>query len=327
MKKKILVTRQYPLSGIKRLEQEGFDLTQWDKRRPMTAEELTEQAKTHHTVLCTVTDQIDSTFLQACSHLDLVSQYAVGFDNIDINAATRLGILVGHTPGVLTQATADIAFGLMITVARKMVFLHKSILKGAWGYFDPVANLGVELKGKTLGIFGMGRIGIEVARLCQGAYGMKVLYHNRSRNMAAEKELNADWVSFKELLAQSDILSAHCALTPETKEIFNADAFSQMKSSAIFINTARGGIHQEDDLVQALEQKQIWGAGLDVTNPEPMKKDHPLLDMENVCVVPHIGSGTMEARGGMSDLAALNIIEFYKTGQMPHMVNPEVLDK
>ena len=325
MKKKILVTRKYPLSGIDLLEKEGFELTQWPKERPMTAEELIQEAKAHDAVLCTVTDRVDADFLAANSHLDIISQYAVGYDNIDVAAATKLNIPVGHTPGVLTQATADIAFGLMIAVARKMVFAHKKIIRGNWGFFNPVGDLGIELKGKTLGIFGLGRIGMEMAHLCQGAYGMKVIYHNRSQNAEAEKEFGAVKVSFEGLLAQSDILSVHCNLSAETSEIFNKAAFGQMKPTAVFINTARGGIHQETDLIRALETGEIWGAGLDVTSPEPMDKDNPLLEMENVCVLPHIGSATLEARSAMSDLAAVNLIEFYKTGCVPYIVNPEVL--
>jgi len=322
---KILITRKYPAAGINLLEQERFCLTFWEKDRPMTPEELTAAAKDHQALLCTLTDRIDQRFLGQCSHLDIISQFAVGYDNIDIPEATRKGIPVGYTPDAMSEATADIAFGLMIAAARKFFFLHKTILNGQWGYFNPTGHLGFELKGKTLGIFGLGRIGVKMARRCHAAYDMPVIYHNRTRNPAAEKQLDAAWVSFDRLLEQSDILSVHCALTPETRHIFNARAFRKMKPSAMFINTARGPIHHEPDLIDALTQKQIWGAGLDVTDPEPMAKDNPLLSMENVCVLPHVGSGTMEARDRMSVLAARNIIEFYKTGRVPHIVNPEVL--
>lgn len=213
----------------------------------------------------------------------------------------------------------------MIATARKFCFLHKTILNGQWGYFRPTGHLGFKLKGKTLGIFGLGRIGAKMAERCSTAYGMPVIYHNRTRNPVAEKQLDARWVTFDRLLAQSDILSVHCALTPETRHLFNARAFKKMKPSAVFINTARGPIHHEPDLINALNKKQIWGAGLDVTDPEPMVPDNPLLSMENVCVLPHVGSGTMEARDRMSVMAAENIIEFYKTGKIPHIVNSEVL--
>lgn len=325
MKKKILVTRLYPKAGISLLEKENFDLTQWEKERPMTPEELLGLAKTHDALLCTLTDRIDKAFLDECRHLEIISQFAVGYDNIDIAAATDLGIPVGFTPDAMSEATADIAFGLMIAVARNMFFMHKTIIHGQWGYFNPTGHLGIELKQKTLGIFGFGRIGLKMARLCNSAYDMKILYHNRTRNTEAEKLIDATYVGFDELLAQSDIVSVHCALTPETKHIFDLKAFKKMKPSAVFINTARGAIHQEKDLTLAVKEGLIRGAGLDVTDPEPMAKDNPLLFMENVCVLPHVGSATVEARNQMSILAAMNIITFYKTGRVPHIVNPGVL--
>jgi glyoxylate reductase len=214
----------------------------------------------------------------------------------------------------------------MIAVARKMFFMHKTIISDQWGYFNPTGHLGMELTGKTLGIFGLGRIGFSLARRCKAAYGMKILYHNRTRNAEAEQALGAGFVDFNDLLVQSDILSVHCALTPETRQIFNETAFRKMKPSAIFINTARGPVHHEGDLILALREGRIWGAGLDVTDPEPMRPDNPLLSMENACVLPHVGSATMEARTQMSVLAAMNIIQFYNTGKVPHIVNPEVLN-
>jgi glyoxylate reductase len=322
---KILITRKYPAAGMDLLKKEPFQLTFWEKERPMTPAELSAQAEDHHVLLCTLTDRIDKPFLDRCSHLEIISQFAVGYDNIDIPEATRKNIPVGFTPDAMSEATADIAFGLMIAAARKFFFLHKTILTGEWGYFNPTSHLGFELKGRTLGIFGLGRIGVKMAERCKAAYDMPVIYHNRSRNAGAEKQLGARFVSFDRLLEKSDILSVHCALTPETRHIFNARAFRKMKPSAVFINTARGPIHHEPDLIAALHQKQIWGAGLDVTDPEPMAPDNPLLSMENVCVLPHAGSGTMEARDRMSVLAAENIIMFYKTGHVPHIVNPEVL--
>ncbi|GAB6146925.1 2-hydroxyacid dehydrogenase [Desulfocicer niacini] len=323
--KKILITRNFPDAGIKMLEKEGFDITLWDSSTPMTQSELIEKAKAHDALFCTMSEKIDAYFLNECSHLDIISQFAVGYDNINIPEATRLGIPVGYTPNAMNQATADIAFGLMIATARKMFYCHKTILKDQWKTFQPRAFLGMELMNKTLGIVGMGRIGMEMAKRCQGAYDMNILYHNRTPNPAAEKRFNARFTGFDELLANSDIVSVHCALTPETTEMFNQAAFEKMKSSAIFINTARGMVHNETDLIHALEKGDIWGAGLDVTNPEPMEMDNPLLSMENVCVLPHIGSATMESRDGMSSMAATNIIEFYRNGTLPTIVNPEVI--
>lgn len=324
---KILVTRRFPDIAVDMLEAEGFSVTAWDQDRPMTEAELITGAKKHDVLLCTLTERIDKAFLQACSHLKMISQFAVGYDNIDINAATRMGIPVGYTPGAMSDATADTAFGLMIAVSRKMIHMHKKILDSQWSYFNPTADLGFELKNKTLGIFGMGRIGMETARRCKGAYDMEIIYHNRRRNLPVETELDAEYVSFEQLLEKCDILSVHCVLSDETRGIFNKTAFQKMKKTSVFINTARGPVHNEADLIEALESGSIWGAGLDVTDPEPMKADNPLLSMENVAVLPHIGSATIEARGEMARLAAVNIISFFKDNSVPHIVNPEVFKK
>ena len=323
--KKVLITRIFPQMGAQLLKDAGFQVTAWENDRPMTQEELIENAKTHNALFCTLSDKIDKNFLQECSHLDIITQYAVGYDNIDIQEATKLGIPVGYTPGAMSDATADVAFGLMIATSRKMFYLHKKIISNEWSYFRPNANLGIELKNKTLGIYGLGRIGMEMARRCKGAYNMNIIYHNRTPNPQAENELQAEYVDFKSLLAKSDVLSVHSSLSNENKGIFNKSAFEQMKSTAIFINTSRGLVHNEIDLIDALNKGIIWGAGLDVTNPEPMQADNPLLEMENVTVLPHIGSATIEAREKMSKLAAENIIEYYQHKRVPHIVNPEVL--
>jgi glyoxylate reductase len=309
------------------LQKEGFDVRRWNDPSPIPRDELIKNAKQSNALLCTLTAKIDAEFLNECSHLEIISQFGVGYDNINIAEATKHGIPVGNTPGVLTDATADIAFGLMIAASRKMFFMHKKIQKDEWKHFTPVSNLGIELKYKTLGIFGLGRIGTEMAKRCKGAYEMNIIYYNRTRNAAAEKLLNAKYVSFDELLAQSDVLSVHSVLSEETKGIFNKAVFDKMKPTSIFINTSRGSVHNEEDLIAALNEGKIWGAGLDVTNPEPMKPDNPLLNMPGVAVLPHIGSATVEARNGMSRLAAENIIEFYKNGHIPNFVNPEVMNQ
>jgi glyoxylate reductase len=323
---RILVTRTFPPIAVRLLREAGHDVTEWTSDELMTPGELVQSSKEHNAILCTLTDKIDKSFLEQCRHLQIISQFGVGYDNIDIAEATRLGIPVGNTPGVLTDATADLAFTLMLACARKVLHVHKSILKGEWKYFQPNKDLGLELKGRTLGVFGMGRIGIEMALRCKGAYGMKVIYHNRKRNPESEKVTGAQWVSFDNLLTGCDILSVHSILSEDTRGIFNKAAFNKMKSTSIFVNTARGGIHNEGDLLEALQSKKIWGAGLDVTNPEPMSADNPLLNMENVVVLPHVGSGTVEARTEMARLSAMNIVEFYRTGKIPHVVNPQVLE-
>jgi glyoxylate reductase len=291
----------------------------------MKPDELISEGKNADAMLTQLTDRIDANFFEQCRRLEIISQFSVGYDNINVTEATRLGIPLGYAPGAMSDATADVAFGLMIAASRKMFYMHKAIEKGEWKDFNPNANLGIELRNKTLGIFGLGRIGFEMGIRCRGAYNMNIIYNNRKPNKEAEKILNARFVSFEELLANSDVLSVHCALNNETRGIFSQSSFSQMKPSSIFINTARGGVHNEIDLIDALNKGMIWGAGLDVTNPEPMKSDNPLLSMANVAVLPHIGSATVEARSQMARLAALNIVEFYTSGTVPNIINPETL--
>lgn len=317
---KVLVTINIPQIGIDLLRDAGLELTIWKNEAPMNKEQLMEAAQQNDILLSSSIYNLDSIFLENNKHLKLISQFAAGYNNIDINKAAELGILIANTPNAMADATADIAFGLLLVVARKMFYMHKQIIAGEWDYFRPQANLGIELKGKTLGILGMGRIGAEFAKRCSGAYGMKIIYHNRNHNLAAEKELKAIYVSFNDLLKQSDVLSVHCSLTEETREIFHRETFAKMKPSSIFINTARGSIHNENDLIEALRNRGIWGAGLDVTNPEPMKPNNPLLNMENVAVTPHIGSATIEARNEMSRLAAINIIQFSKAETISNLV-------
>lgn len=211
-------------------------------------------------------------------------------------------------------------------VSRKVNYNIEKVKSGNWKDFDALEELGQELYGKSLGVLGLGRIGFEMAEKCQKAFGMNIIYHNRSHNEEAEKELNAKYVSFEELIQQSDVMSIHANYTPEQADMFNKETFEKMKPNSIFINTARGGFHNEKDLLEALESGKIWGAGLDVTNPEPMQNDNPLLQLSNVCVLPHIGSATIEARNGMSKLASENVVAFSKGEKMPTIVNPEVYE-
>lgn len=321
---KVFITRVIPEKGLQLLQEAGLNITQWTEKRDLTAQELVTYCKEHDALLSVGPNKINSSFLQECSHLKVIALHAVGYDNVDVPAATQLKIPIGNTPGVLSNATADTAFLLMLAASRKAFYLHKQIEKGAWGFFEPTANLGMELTGKTLGIAGLGKIGYEMAKRCVGAYDMKVIYHNRYPNPKAEETLKAVKVSFEDLLKQSDVLSVHTALTPETQGLFNKAAFDKMKSTAIFINSARGAIHNETDLINALQEKVIWGAGLDVTNPEPMAADNPLLNMPNVAVLPHIGSATVEARTAMATMAAQNIIAGLKGERLPFVVNPEI---
>src|SRR6185437_3708327 len=323
---KVFITRKIPETGLQKLKNAGLEIVEWKEKRSLTQQELIEFCKRSDALLSAGHNKIDSFFLNECKHLKVISLHSVGYDNVDIPAANALKIPIGNTPGVLNGATADVAFLLMLASSRKAFYLNEKIIKGEWNFFEPTANLGIELEGKTLGIFGLGNIGFEMAKLCIGAYKMKIIYHNRNNNLKAEKELDAEMVSFEELLHRSDILSVHSNLSAETKGIFDKNAFAKMKTSSIFINTARGAIHNEKDLIYALKNRILWGAGLDVTNPEPMKKDNPLLTMPTVAVLPHIGSATFETRNGMSEMAAENIIAGLNGKRIPYPVNPEIYD-
>ncbi|PSL47834.1 lactate dehydrogenase-like 2-hydroxyacid dehydrogenase [Chitinophaga niastensis] len=318
---KVFATRVIPEEGLKLLQRAGVIVTQWTELRDLTPEELIAHCKDHDALLYAGGRKIDRAFMEHCRHLKVISLLSVGYDNVDVKAATELGLPVTNTPGVLSSATADIAFLLMLAVSRKAFYHHKRIINDEWGFSTPTANLGIEIEGKTLGIWGLGNIGYVMAKRCRDAFGMKIIYCNRERNEAAEKELQAVQVSFEGLLQQSDVLSVHTSLTAETKEKFNKEAFDKMKPTAIFINAARGGIHNETDLIAALQQGRIWGAGLDVTNPEPMQPGNPLLDMPTVAVLPHIGSATVETRNAMSRIAAQNIIAAFEGKPLPNPVN------
>lgn len=321
---KVFINKVIPQTGLRLLREAGVEITMWEDERELSREEALDFCLQHDAFLNVSQKGVDADFLQQCKHLKVIALHSVGFDNVDVEAATHLGIPIGNTPGVLNKATAEIALLLMLTVSRKALYLHKKIAEGAWGISQPTKDLGFDLNGKTLGIVGLGRIGAELGRMCRLALGMEIIYYNRGTNPEAERELAARRVEFDELLAQSDVISVHTALTDQTRGMFGLEQFRKMKQSAIFINTARGAIHKEKELIQALEEGIIWGAGLDVTDPEPAHKDNPLLNMENAVVFPHIGSATEETRGAMSRLSAENVIAGLKGEKLPYPVNPEV---
>lgn len=321
---KVFITRTIPEAGIKLLKEAGCIITMNTEKRNLSNEELISISRQNDIVLNGGFDKMREDYFAACSHLKLLSLMTVGYDNIDIAAATKYKIPISNTPDVLSNATADTSFLLMLATSRKAFYKYKTILDGEWGFYNPTDNLGIDIQNKTLGILGLGKIGFVMAQKSKAAFGMSIIYHNRSRNEGAEKKLGAKYVSFDELLLQSDVLSVHANLSEETKNMFNKDAFSKMKPTSIFINTARGGLHNETDLLHALQNNIIWGAGLDVTNPEPMAKDNPLLFMPNVCVLPHIGSAVAETRDAMATVAAQNIIAGINGERLPTIVNPEV---
>ncbi|WP_347050698.1 2-hydroxyacid dehydrogenase [Flavobacterium olei] len=321
---KVFINKYIPEAGLKLLQKKGIDLTINPTENILSREEFIKICQENDVLLNVGTNKLDEFFFEQCPNLKGIALFSVGFDSVNIPSANSRKIPVGNTPDVLSRATSDIAFLLMQSVARKSFFNHKKILNDEWGSFDPLAHLGQELYGKTLGIFGLGRIGFEMAKKCKAAFEMNIIYHNRSHNEEAEKELDAKYVDFETLLSQSDVLSVHSNYTEENNEIFNKKTFAKMKSNAIFINTARGKFQNENDLFHALTNDIIWGAGLDVSNPEPMKADNPLLSLPNCCVLPHIGSATYEARNGMAICAAQNIIALFENKKMPFCVNEEV---
>jgi len=316
----VFCTRRIAREGVILMEQAGHHITAWEEERLPDNDELIQDCLRQDALIVADRNRIDAAFLQACKHLKVIALHSVGYNNVDIEKAAQLHIPVGHTPDAGSKEVADTAFMLMIAVSKDAFYMHQKIRKGEWGHFEPTGHLGTNLRGKTLGIFGLGNIGLEMARLSQAAYGMNIIYHNRHRNLRAETMLNARMVSFDDLLAHSDVLSVHAALTPETKGLFDAKTLSRMKPSAIFINTARGGIHDETALTEALQKGRLGGVGLDVTRPEPMSPDHPMLSMPHVVVTPHIGNAVDTARTKMAVMVAENIIAAGKGLPLPYSV-------
>lgn len=320
---KVFITKRIPEEGIRMLKEAGLEIF-IPEHENLSHEEWLNYCKSTDLILSVGGEfRYDKDFFNTCPDLKAIALYSVGFDHVDVKEAIAKKIPVGNTPDVLSKATSDVAFLLMQSVARRASYNFEKVKSGNWGDFDPLHALGQELYGKTLGIFGLGRIGMEMAKKSKAAFGMKIIYHNRSHNEEAENELGARYVSFEELIEQSDVLSIHASFKSEQKELFNAGVFGKMKDNSIFINTARGGFHNQKDLYDALAEHKIWGAGLDVTNPEPIFKEDPILELSNVCVLPHIGSATIEARTGMARVAAENLIAFSKGEPMPACINPE----
>jgi glyoxylate reductase len=302
---RILVTRNLPFEALDRLRAE-HDIDVWEHPEPPPPEALRERAASAHGLLTMLTEQVDEALLDAAPELKAIANMAVGTDNIDVKAAARRGIAVGNTPGVLTDTTADLAFALLLAVARRLPAGEKEVREGAWGPWQPAHGLGADVAGATLGIVGWGRIGKAMARRGEG-FGMEVIHSSRSSGLPLH-----------ELLERADFVSIHTPLTPQTRHLIDAPALSRMKTTAFLINTARGGVVDQAALRDALSARRIAGAGLDVTDPEPLAADDPLLDAPNLLVVPHIGSATVRTRERMAAMAAENLLAALAGREMPH---------
>lgn len=307
MKKRVYITRQIPQIGVDLLK-EKYHVDVYSKNRPISRERLLQEVRDCDALVSLLSDRIDEDVLKRGEKLKIVANYAVGYNNIDIAAAKRQGIMVSNTPGVLTNATAELAFALLITLTRKIIQADRFTRDGNFIGWDPLLFLGDELKGKTLGIIGMGRIGQDLAMKCT-AFGMNVIYYNRkSVDHETEKHLSATYFPVERLLQESDAISIHTPLTDETYHFINEEILAQMKTGSYLINTSRGEVIDEKALVNALKAGKIKGAGLDVYEFEP-EISNELIGMNNVVLLPHIGSATKETRSKMSEMVAKNVID------------------
>ena len=299
------VSRKIPGPALDRLL-DAHEVDVWPHRLPPTPDELRERVADVEGLLSLLTDTVDQALLDAAPELRAISNYAVGTDNVDLDAATERGIPVGNTPDVLTDATADLAFALLLALARRLPEGERDVREGQWVPLEPARNLGAEVTGATLGIIGFGRIGKAVARRAEG-FGMEIVH-------TGDHEL-------EELLERSDFVSLHCPLTPETRHLIDTAALERMKPTALLINTARGPIVDAAALERALQERAIAGAALDVTDPEPLPADHPLLQAPNLLIVPHVGSATVRTRHKMTEIAVDNLLAALAGEPMPHQAN------
>ncbi|HEY7735874.1 MAG TPA: D-glycerate dehydrogenase [Candidatus Limnocylindrales bacterium] len=323
---RVFVARIIPDDGLRPVT-ESTDADIWQEDLPPPRDELLRRVAGCDGVLTLLTDGVDAEFLDAAGpQLKVVSNYAVGFDNVDVAECTRRGVPVGNTPGVLTETTADLAWALLMAAARRLPEGDRYVRDGRWRTWGPLLLLGPDVHGGTLGIVGFGRIGQAVAQRARG-FGMTILYHDVGRAAeAVEAELGATFVPFEELLERSDFVSLHVNLTPETRGLIDAAALRRMKPTSILVNTSRGPVIDTDDLVAGLRAAEIAAAALDVTDPEPLPADHPLIAMDNCLVVPHIASASRATRGRMAAMAAANLLAGIRDERLPTPVNPEVYD-
>ncbi len=319
---KIFITSQYPGESVKRLSKK-YDVEVYPKSTLPTHKELLEQARDSVALITTVSDIVDKELIDQSLQLKIVSNSGVGYENVDIPYATEKGIFVTNTPNVLTETTADLAWALMFSVARRIVEADSYVREGNFTCWHPSLLLGMNIHEKTLGVYGMGRIGSAVARRAKG-FNMRVIYQNRSKNENAETETGAEYVDFETLLKESDFIVITAPLTDETRGRFGQGEFQKMKSTSIIVNVGRGPIIREAELASALKTGVIWGAGLDVFENEP-EVNNELIELKNTVLVPHIGSASIQTREKMIDMAVTSV-ELALSGEIPkYLVNPEVL--
>lgn len=308
MRPNVYITRRIPDSTLEKIS-EVCQVEMWEEEDvPVPRAVLEEKIENIDGLFCLLTETIDEALLQKAKQLKVISNMAVGYNNIDVAAATEKGIFVTNTPGVLTETTADLTFALLMATARRIVEASDFLREGSWKTWSPMLLTGQDIYGATLGIIGMGRIGESLAKRAKG-FDMRILYHNRSRKEEAEKTWGIEYADLDSLLRESDFVCVMTPYTEETRNLIGDRELSLMKKSAILINTARGGIVNEAALYEALKQNKIWAAGLDVFEQEPVDPDHPLLTLPNVVTLPHIGSASIQTRTRMAELAAANLIQ------------------
>jgi glyoxylate reductase len=316
----VFITRAIPGNAVAQLEAAGHTVEVWPGELPPPPEALAAALARSDAVMTMVVDRITPAMLAAAPRLRIVANMAVGYDNIDPAAAADAGVWVTNTPGVLAETTADLAFALLLAAARRVVEADRDTRAGGWKTWSPTAFLGTDLFGATLGIVGLGEIGEAVARRARG-FRMRILYHSRTRKPALEADLGLEFRDLHSLLADSDFVSLHTPLTPQTRHLLGPAAFAAMKPGAILVNTARGGIVDQDALVEALRSGSLGGAALDVTDPEPLPLSHPLYSFPNVIITPHIGSASRATRARMAEMAAANILAVLAGSEPPNPVN------
>jgi glyoxylate reductase len=321
-KPSVFVTRALPGGdALPRLQAET-EVEVWPEESPPPHDEIVRRAADADALLTMLSDPIDTAVLDAGKRLRVVANMAVGYDNVDVPAATERGILVTNTPGVLTETTADMAFALLLAAARRVAEGDRLTRTGGWKAWHPSFLLGRDVHGATLGIVGLGQIGRAVARRARG-FDMRLLYHSRTRRPEAEAELGLEFVELEQLLKESDFVSLHVFLSPQTRHLIGERELALMKPTAVLVNTTRGPVVDQRALYQALKEGRIAAAGLDVAEEEPIPLGDPLLTLDNVTITPHVGSASVATRGEMAAMAVENVLAVLRGEQPPNCVNPE----